>query len=217
VMLQSKLLITALMLQQIKGTGQSEMQWYVLLAVTLAVSAFVIVDAGGDDGGSFPLMGALFVLAKVAASCYAAVLSDAKLKGMTEMSMSAKLSQMSIARVLCSVALMVGTERSPPGGYFHHFDITVWIVIVSFLTKSLLTLYLLKMLDSIQKNIGEALACIVIFAGNIALGVTSFDFCAFLLAILVVVLVRIYGMAPKHKGPAATGPVPVIDLEKQKK
>eukprot|EP00929_Paragymnodinium_shiwhaense_P003094 TRINITY_DN1034_c0_g2_i1.p1 TRINITY_DN1034_c0_g2~~TRINITY_DN1034_c0_g2_i1.p1 ORF type:complete len:358 (+),score=108.14 TRINITY_DN1034_c0_g2_i1:96-1076(+) len=216
VLLQSKLLITALMTKQMKGKDQSELQWYVLLAVTLAVSAFVIVDAGGDSGGALPLMGVGFVLAKVGVSCYAAVLSDTKLKGFGDMSTSAKLSQMSFARVICSICLMVGTESSDKP-YLHGFDMATWLVVLSFLTKSLLTLYLLKMLDSIQKNIGEALACIVIFGGNIAMGVSAFDLCAFLLAILVVVLVRIYGMAPAPAAPtAAKGPTPVVDLEKGK-
>merc|ERR1719219_2918724 len=130
------------------------------------------------------------------------------------MSTSAKLSQMSLARVCCSIALMVGTEKSGKP-YMHDFDMATWVVVLSFVTKSLLTLYLLKMLDSIQKNIGEALACIVIFGGNILMGVSAFDLCAFLLAILVVVLVRIYGMAPKAKPAAAKGPT-VVDLENGK-
>jgi len=216
VLLQSKLLITAVMMKHIKGTNQSELQWYVLLAVTLAVSAFVIVDSGGDSGGALPMLGVAFVLAKVAVSCYAAVLSDTQLKGFASMSTSAKLSQMSLARVVCSILLMVGTEKSDKP-WLHNFDMYTWIVVLSFVTKSLLTLYLLKMLDSIQKNIGEALACIVIFLGNIALGSSVFDLCAFLLAVLVVVLVRIYGMAGKAKVDAPKGPTPVLDLEKGKK
>ena len=44
---------------------------------------------------------------------------------------------------------------------------------------------------------GEALAVIVIFIGQIATGADVFDLCAFLLAVLVVVLVRIYGLAGK--------------------
>merc|ERR1711971_70342 len=145
-----------------KGQNQSGLQWYVLLACTLAVSAFVIVDAGDSGGNSMPIMGVVFVLAKVAVSCYAAVLSDQKLKGFASMSMSAKLSQMSLARVLASVFLQVVMERSPEP-WFHDFDTGTWLVTLSFLSKSLITLYLLKVLDSIQKNIGEALACIVIF------------------------------------------------------
>lgn len=44
---------------------------------------------------------------------------------------------------------------------------------------------------------GEALAVIVIFLGQIAAGTSVFNLCAFLLACLVVVLVRIYGLAGK--------------------
>merc|ERR1719281_1843355 len=49
-LLQSKLLITAVMMLYLKGTRQSELQWWVLIAATLAISAFVMVDSpGGDD------------------------------------------------------------------------------------------------------------------------------------------------------------------------
>ena len=45
----------------------------------------------------------------------------------------------------------------------------------------------------------KALAVIVIFLGQIAVGSSVFDLCAFLLACLVVMLVRIYGLAGKAK------------------
>ncbi|CAK9002877.1 unnamed protein product, partial [Durusdinium trenchii] len=105
-LLQSKLLITAVMMKQLKGTTQSDLQWNVLIAATLAISAFVMVDSGSSDGESgIPLMGVAMVLFKVGVSCYAAVLSDAKLKGFSNMSMSAKLSLMSLSRVIASVGI----------------------------------------------------------------------------------------------------------------
>ena len=65
------------------------------------------------------------VLFKVGVSCYAAVLSDAKLKGFSSMSMSAKLSLMSMARVIASVAIaaVMEPEMQPSyklsaGGFF---------------------------------------------------------------------------------------------------
>ena len=64
-LLQSKLLITALMMKQLKGTSQTEMQWNVLIAATLAISAFVMVDSGSSDGDAgIPLMGVAMVLFK---------------------------------------------------------------------------------------------------------------------------------------------------------
>jgi len=206
-LLQSKLLITAVMMMQLKGTKQSDLQWSVLVAATLAISAFVMVDSGSSGGDSgIPLMGVAMVLFKVGVSCYAAVLFDAKLKGFSSMSMSAKLSLMSLSRVIASVfiAAVMEPEIQPSYkmsavGFFDHWTTATWIVTLSFTSKSLITLYLLKSLDGIQKNVGEALAVIVIFLGQIAAGSSVFNLCAFLLALLVVMLVRIYGLAGKVK------------------
>ena len=103
------------------------------------------------------------VLFKVGVSCYAAVLSDAKLKGFSNMSMSAKLSLMSVSRVIASIgiAAVMEPEMQPSynmsaAGFFDHWTMATWIVTLSFTTKSLITLYLLKSLDGIQKNVGEA-------------------------------------------------------------
>lgn len=103
------------------------------------------------------------VLFKVGVSCYAAVLSDAKLKGFSNMSMSAKLSLMSLSRVIASVGIAAVMEpgvqpsyNPSAAGFFDHWTLATWIVTLSFTSKSLITLYLLKSLDGIQKNVGEA-------------------------------------------------------------
>lgn len=205
-LLQSKLLITAIMLRYFKGTEQTELQWQVLVALTLSISAFVMVDSDSSSDGNheLPMMGIVMVLFKVAVSCYAAVLSDTKLKSFSDMSMSAKLSQMSLARVIASLVIATAME---PGiepslhldakPFFYHWDLATWAVTVSFCSKSLITLYLLKVLDGIQKNVGEALAVIVIFVGQIAGGSSVFDQCSCLLSLVVVILIRIYGLAGK--------------------
>merc|ERR1719215_527107 len=140
-----------------------------------------------------------------------------KLKGFASMSMSAKLSQMSLSRVIASILITAVMEPKTQPSYdfnaapfFNGWDTATILVTLSFTSKSLITLYLLKVLDGIQKNVGEALAVIVIFFGQIAAGSSVFDLCAFLLAALVVVLVRVYGLAGKAKAPAATGPTPVL-------
>ncbi|CAK9117007.1 unnamed protein product [Durusdinium trenchii] len=124
------------------------------------------------------------------------------------MSMSAKLSLMSLSRVIASVGIAAVMEPSvqpsyewSAAGFFDHLTLATWVVTLSFTSK--ITLYLLKSLDGIQKNVGEALAVIVIFLGQIAAGSSVFNLCAFLLACLVVILVRIYGLAGKVKSKAA--------------
>ena len=116
------------------------------------------------------------VLFKVGVSCYAAVLSDAKLKGFNDMSMSAKLSLMSVARVIASIAIATVMEPQvqpslewKAAGFFDHWTLATWIVTVSFTSKSLITLYLLKSLDGIQKNVGEAGLFLVVFSPNVEL------------------------------------------------
>ena len=120
------------------------------------------------------------VLFKVGVSCYAAVLSDAKLKGFNDMSMSAKLSLMSVARVIASIAIATVMEPQvqpslewKAAGFFDHWTFATWIVTVSFTSKSLITLYLLKSLDGIQKNVGEAGLFLVVFSPNVELRRTS--------------------------------------------
>merc|ERR1719188_68639 len=82
VLLQSKLLITAVMGLWLRGTRQSGMQWHVLFATFLAMCSFVLVDSGGDGAGSdgLSLHAVLLVMLKVTVSCYCAVLSEKHLK-----------------------------------------------------------------------------------------------------------------------------------------
>merc|ERR1719480_147471 len=131
------------------------------------------------------------------------------------MSMSAKLSQMSLARIVASLVIAAVMEPETHPSYqfqtarpfFDQWTTATWVVTLSFTAKSLITLYLLKVLDGIQKNVGEALAVIVIFFGQIAAGSSVFDLCAFLLAMLV----RIYGLAGKKaKKDTPDGPTPVL-------
>merc|ERR1712190_152909 len=75
VLLQTKLLITALMCWWLKGSRQSSIQWHVLFAMFLAMSCFVLVDQGSDGSsgsGSLPLLGVVCVMLKVAVSRYCA-------------------------------------------------------------------------------------------------------------------------------------------------
>ena len=58
-------------------------------------------------------------------------------------------------------------------GFFDHWTFATWIVTVSFTSKSLITLYLLKSLDGIQKNVGEAGLFLVVFSPNVELRRTS--------------------------------------------
>merc|ERR1719160_370494 len=52
VLLQSKLIITALMMWGIKGTKQTSLQWNILLLVMLSMCVYMIGGSGGGDSDS---------------------------------------------------------------------------------------------------------------------------------------------------------------------
>merc|ERR1711972_112429 len=69
VLLQSKLLITALMMMAIKGTKQTSLQWNILLLVMLSMCVYMIGGKGSSSGGGgIPIMGVINVLLKVTVS-----------------------------------------------------------------------------------------------------------------------------------------------------
>merc|ERR1712187_276765 len=88
-------------------------------------------------------------------------------------------------------------------GFFAHWNGMTCLVALSFTVKTISTMSLLQALDSLQKNIGEALAVIVIYVSQVTLpGLgKSFELSVFLLAVLVVALVKTYLISPKAEKP----------------
>lgn len=202
VLLQTKLLITAMMCWWLKGSRQSSIQWHVLFAMFLAMSCFVLVDqgsAGSSGSGSLPLLGVVCVMLKVAVSCYCAVLSEKYLKAFSDMPLYAKISGLATTWAMASLLMSSMEPQVQREGFFAHWDGVTCLVALSFTVKTISTMYLLQALDSLQKNIGEALAVIVIYVAQVTLpGLgKSFELSVFLLAVLVVALVKTYLISPK--------------------
>merc|ERR1711920_870251 len=72
ILLQSKLIITALMMWAIKGTKQTTLQWNILFLVMLSMCVYMIggKSDSGDSSGGIPIMGVFNVLLKVTVSCF---------------------------------------------------------------------------------------------------------------------------------------------------
>mmetsp|Transcript_77024 Transcript_77024/g.215203 ORF Transcript_77024/g.215203 Transcript_77024/m.215203 type:complete len:480 (-) Transcript_77024:762-2201(-) len=208
-LLQTKLLITALLVWWLKGTRQTALQWHVLIALFVSTSAFVLVDMSSSDGGgsasSVPMGAVLCTLLKVAASCYCAVLSEKYLKQYKDMSLPAKISCLSTTWMLASLLTCMVDPKVVSDGFFAHWTPATWVVTASFVVKTVSTMYLLQALDSVQKNIGEAIAVVVIYLSQVSLpgfGDKSFELSVFLLAVLVVGLVKTYLLSGAPKSAA---------------
>merc|ERR1719230_31179 len=74
---------------------------------------------------------------------------------------------MGIARCIGSFLLSFIGTTIWEDGFFHGWNAMVVGVMFSFFVKSVSTLYLVALLDSMLKNIGEALAIIVIYAWDV--------------------------------------------------
>ncbi|CAE8625715.1 unnamed protein product [Polarella glacialis] len=112
------------------------------------------------------------VLLKVIVSCYAAVNSDASLKKYANLPLYAQLSQLFLPWFVMSFVLALIFEPSvvsSPEAFFHGWNFGTWLVVVSFAVKTVLTMTLLKTLDSISKNIGEAVAVLVIYVMQVTM------------------------------------------------
>merc|ERR1712242_121872 len=168
ILLQSKLVITALMMWAIKGTKQTTLQWNILILVMLSMCVYMIggSKSGGSDGG-IPLMGVFNVLLKVTVSCLCAVLSDKFMKDYKDEPIYVQLVQFKCAWfAILVISLMDG--KTWQNGFFSGWNGVTVGVLTSFTVKGWSTMYLLAILDSVLKNIGEASAVLVIYVAQVS-------------------------------------------------
>jgi len=194
VLLQSKLLITALMMWAIKGTKQSGLQWNILLLVMISMCVYMIGGSSSGSDGGIPIAGVLNVLLKVSVSCFCAVLSDKYMKDFKSEPIYMQLVQFKMSWFLTILALSFTDGKTWQNGFFTGWNVTVAGVLVSFTVKGWSTLYLLAILDSVLKNIGEAVSVLVIYFMQIFLPIfeDEFEIPKFLSVMVVILSVTAY-------------------------
>jgi len=195
VLLQSKLLITALMMWGIKGAKQSSLQWNILILVMLSMCVYMI--GGSSDsgsGGGIPIMGVVNVLLKVTVSCFCAVLSDKYMKDFKSEPIYMQLVQFKCAWCATILALSFVDGKTWQNGFFTGWNATTVGVLASFTVKGWSTMYLLAILDSVLKNIGEAVSVLVIYFMQVFLPVfeDTFEVPKFLSVMVVILSVTAY-------------------------
>jgi len=175
---QSKLIVTAFLMYVIKGTRQTRLQWIILVLVTMSVVIFGLVSKGPDNGDSKGFArGIIFIVLKVLTSCLSAVLSDKYMKDFKDEQIYVQIVQFkcswlftlffyTLVDIFFTNRTWNFTQRSGP---FHGWDSSVLMVLASFISKCWLTMYLLALLDSVLKNIGEATSVLVILVLDVYL------------------------------------------------
>lgn len=195
VLLQSKLVITALMVWYVKGTGQAPLQWNLLVLIMLSMCVYMIGGSSSDSGGDggIPIMGVFNVLLKVTVSCLCAVLADKYMKDFKSLPFYVQLVQMKIAWTL-TILLISFTGDTWSVGFFAGWTPVVYGVFASFTVKCWSTMAILSLLDSVLKNVGEASAVLVIYFMNVCLPMfpDQFEVPSFLAVMVVILSVTAY-------------------------
>eukprot|EP00439_Symbiodinium_sp_Y106_P071804 s105_g13.t1 len=211
VLLQSKLIITALILWAIKGdkAKQSKTQWSTLTTLTIGMIIFMVAESGASKGApkqrqAAGFLGTFFVLMKVLISCYGAVVTDKELKQYKDLPLYVQLNQMFFSWGVFSLILAAIFEPRvliSSSAFFHGWNAATWLVVLSFSVKTVLTMTLLKVLDSIMKTIGEAVAVLVIYAFQVFLPFfgKEFEIQTFLAMLAVVMTVTTYMFLKEDK------------------
>jgi len=164
VLLQSKFVCTAVMMMYIKGAAQTRLQWILLVSLMLTMSLYMAMKNDGSSSGEIPLLGMCMAFAKVLISCFSGVLLDKHMKELKDIPTHVQIVQITLPQLLSTLMLSFTEPDTWSNGFFDGWNTITMGVSMSFVVKALGSLYLLKSLDSLLKNIGEAVAVLVIYA-----------------------------------------------------
>merc|ERR1719265_1289170 len=129
----------------------------------------VIVSSkkSGGGGGGNTFMGVVMAFLKVVISCLGAVISDRFMKEYKNDPTHVCIARTFVARAI-AIVLLSFTEDVWVKGFFSGWNAMTIATTASFIVKSVSTLYIVALLDSILKNIAESFAILVIYIYDIS-------------------------------------------------
>merc|ERR1712151_226104 len=164
------------------------------------MSTYMIIASGKKDAEksvdtdtSTLIMGTVFAFLKVVISCVGAVISDKYMKEFKSDPTHVCIARTFVARAV-AIVLLSFTQDIWKVGFFSGWDVMTVAVTASFIIKSVSTLYIVALLDSILKNIAEAFSVLVIYFYNVLSPYVSaeFDIKTFLSVMVVVAACAAY-------------------------
>jgi len=190
---QFRIVLTAILLIPVKNQYQTRLQWTILCILMFAMSTYMCITGGeSKDVHGSAIKGYLMSIAKVFVSCSGAVITDKYMKKYATDPTHVCIARTFVARAIF-IVLLSFTQKDAhgfiwSGGFVSFFRGWNWMsvaVTCSFIVKSVSTIYIVALLDSILKNIAEALSVLFVYGYEILAG-KSFDPATFM-AVLVVV------------------------------
>jgi drug/metabolite transporter (DMT)-like permease len=195
---QSRIILTALLMIPAKGLYQTRLQWTLLAILTFSMSTYMIIASGKKEDkaastadASALITGFIMAFLKVIISCVGAVISDKYMKKFSQDPTHVCIARTFVARAVAIVALSF-TQDIWQKGFFSGWDAMTIAVTASFIIKSVSTLYIVALLDSILKNIAEAFSVLVIYAWDVLAMGKEFQVATFLSVLVVVAACAAY-------------------------
>jgi hypothetical protein len=192
---QSRIILTAVLMIPAKGLYQTRLQWTLLAILTFAMSTYMIIassnkkpsssESSSTSDASQLIMGTIMAFMKVVISCLGAVISDKYMKEFKKDPTHVCIARTFVSRALAIVALSF-TQPVWQQGFFNGWNAMTIGVTASFIIKSVSTLYIVALLDSILKNIAEAFSVLVIYGYDVLCVGKPFDIATFLSVMVVV-------------------------------
>jgi hypothetical protein len=189
ILMQSKIIITALLMICAKGVYQTRLQWILLVILMCSMSGYMVLVSSGKSsgGGGVPLSGMILALFKVLMSCCGAVVSDKYMKVYKNDATHVQIARIFVAQTVVIILLSFTTDTWS-NGFFTGWDDKASCVVVSFLIKTTATLYIVALLDSLLKNIAESFAVLIVYCYDVLAPWVDKEFgTATFLSVLVVV------------------------------
>jgi hypothetical protein len=194
---QSRIILTALLMIPAKGLYQTRLQWTLLAILTFSMSTYMIIASGKKEEKSAEadmgtlIIGTIFAFLKVIISCVGAVISDKYMKEFKSDPTHVCIARTFVARAV-AIVLLSFTQDTWVKGFFSGWNAMTIGVTASFIIKSVSTLYIVALLDSILKNIAEAFSVLVIYAFDVLAMGKPFEIASFLSVLVVVAACAAY-------------------------
>jgi hypothetical protein len=193
IMMQSSIVITALLTMVLKNVYQTRLQWNLLYVLMGSMSVYMCQTSGSGSGGSggIPVVGTICALLKVVAVCAGAVVTDKYAKEYKDDPTHVVITRVYIFRPLMIIAASAAAGKID-ANYFAHWNVATYMLVVSYIVKAISAMYVVALLDSILKTIAESVAVLVIFGFDCARAPSSFEVSTFLSVIMVVLACASY-------------------------
>lgn len=171
ILLQSKILVTAILLIYVKGVFQTRLQWTLLFILMMSMSVYMVIMSGdsgssGESGG-IPIVGMILAFLKVFVSCVGAVASDKYMKVYKDDPTHVHLARIFFSDAVVVIILSALFTNTYTNGFFSGWTATTLIVTLSFIVKSFASIYIVGVLDSLLKNIAESFSVLVIYCYDV--------------------------------------------------